>query len=215
MPLANQFKCGANMRRIEAIVFDLGNVLISVHEDRALERICARTGKTLGEIEHYILTTPFVTQLALGQLAPRRFFEIVAGDLGFTGDEAEFAAIWAEVFEPIDEMIQLTRKLKGRLPRYILSNSNAIHIEYVLAHYPFMHELEGWVFSHEVGLMKPDRRIYDWTAQRFGLTPARTVFIDDIPANVEAARAAGWQAIPHCHPAATRAELTKRGVASI
>lgn len=203
------------MNRIDAVVFDLGNVLISVHEERALERLCARTGKTLGAVENYILTTPFATQLAMGQVAPREFFEIVRRDLEFPGDYAEFAAIWSEVFEPMAEMIQLARQLKGRVPRYILSNTNAIHIESVLARYPFLHEMEGWVFSHEVGLMKPDRRIYELTAQRFGLTPARTVFIDDLPANVAGAAAAGWQAIQQRSAEETRAELTKRGVAGI
>ncbi|TDT32700.1 HAD family hydrolase [Naumannella halotolerans] len=52
----------------------------------------------------------------------------------------------------------------------------------------------GGVFSAEVGLMKPDPRIYRFTSERIGVDPSQLIFFDDRPANVEAARTAGWRA---------------------
>ena len=203
------------MSGIEAIIFDLGNVLIAVDEARALDRMAARTGKTRRELEGYVMLTPFMNQLALGELSPQRFYEIVRRDTGLDGDFAEFARIWAEIFTPIEPMIALARQLKGRVTRVILSNTNAIHMDYVFGKFPIVREVEGLVLSHEVGLLKPDPRIYELALQRFGLRAERTVFIDDIPTNVEGARAAGLRGI-HCqNPDQVRLELTKLGIAGI
>jgi putative hydrolase of the HAD superfamily len=53
------------------------------------------------------------------------------------------------------------------------------------------------VYSHEVGLLKPDLRIFELAATRLAVQPDEIVFLDDQPGHVEAARAAGWQAVRH------------------
>ena len=200
---------------IEAVIFDLGNVLIAVDETRALDRMAARTGKTRRELEGYVMLTPFVNQLARGELSSQQFFEIVRRDTGFDSDFAGFARIWSDIFTPIEPMIALARRLKGRVKRLILSNTNAIHMDYVLGKFPIVREVEGLVLSYEVGLLKPDPRIYELTLRRFALRAEQTVFIDDIPANVDGARAAGLHGI-HCqNPDQVRLELTKLGVPDI
>ena len=200
---------------IEAVIFDLGNVLIAVDETRALDRMAARTGKTRRELENYVMLTPSVNQLARGELSSQRFFEIVRKDTGFDGDFAEFARIWSDIFTPIEPTIALARRLKGQVTRLILSNTNAIHMDYVLGKFPIVREFEGLVLSHEVGLLKPDPRIYELTLQRFGLRAGCVVFIDDIPTNVEGARAVGLHGIHYQNPDQVRLELTKLGVAGI
>ena len=200
---------------IKAVIFDLGNVLIAVDETRALDRMATRAGKTRRELEGYVMLTPFVNQLARGELSSEQFFEIMRRDTGFDGDFAEFARIWSDIFTPIEPMIALARRLKGRVTRLILSNTNAIHMDYVLGKFPIVREVEGLVLSHEVGLLKPDLRIYELTLQRFGLRAERAVFIDDIPTNVEGARAAGLHGIHYQNPDQARLELTKLGVPGI
>jgi HAD superfamily hydrolase (TIGR01509 family) len=51
------------------------------------------------------------------------------------------------------------------------------------------------VYSHEVGLSKPDPRVYALTCERLGVSPQEVVFLDDTPRIVEGALAAGWQAV--------------------
>jgi FMN phosphatase YigB (HAD superfamily) len=51
------------------------------------------------------------------------------------------------------------------------------------------------VYSHEVGLAKPDPRFYSLTCERLAATPSDMVFLDDVPEAVETARRAGWQAV--------------------
>lgn len=53
------------------------------------------------------------------------------------------------------------------------------------------------VYSHEVGLAKPDPAAYELTTRRLGVEPAEVLFLDDVEANVDAARAFGWHAVLH------------------
>jgi FMN phosphatase YigB (HAD superfamily) len=109
-------------------------------------------------------------------------------------------------------MISLAESLKGKLPRYLLSNTNILHMERILAEQPFLHGFDGHVLSYEVGLLKPDPKIYEHTLARIGLRAEQTAFIDDLKPNVEAARSVGMHAIQHHDVAATRQWLTKLGV---
>jgi len=63
------------------------------------------------------------------------------------------------------------------------------------------------VYSHEVGLKKPDPAIYALAERRLGVRPGEIVFLDDVPGHVEAARAAGWHAVQH--------ESTPRSIAEL
>jgi HAD superfamily hydrolase (TIGR01509 family) len=203
------------MNGIDAIIFDLGNVLLAFDESRAVERLAARTGRTRQQIDEYARGTPHVTELALGKVTKLRFFHTVAKDLAFDGTYGEFALLWSEIFTPIDPMIALAESLKNRLPRLLLSNTNAIHMDYVFEHYPFLQDFDAHVLSHEVGLLKPDPAIFQHALRTYGLTAARTVFLDDVAANAEVARHAGMQAIHYQNPDQARAELTKLGVSPI
>lgn len=73
--------------------------------------------------------------------------------------------------------------------------------------------LEGVVVSGETGLAKPDPRIFELTARRFGLTPSRTVFADDSVPNVEAAARVGFDAVVFTSADRLRADLVARGLA--
>jgi len=200
---------------IDAIIFDLGNVLLAFDESRAARRLAERTGKTLSEINAYALSTPYVTELSIGKLSKKTFFHTVAKDLAFNGTYEEFAELWSDIFTPIEPMVALTKSLHQRLPRLVLSNTNAIHVDYVLEHYPFLHDFDAHVFSHEVGLLKPDPAIFQHALQKYGLTAERTVFVDDIAANADAARRLGMKAVHFNNPDQARTELTNLGISPI
>jgi HAD superfamily hydrolase (TIGR01509 family) len=203
------------MNGVDAVIFDLGNVLIAVYEQRGAARFAERTGKTAAEVEAYFRATPHTTELALGKQTRRQFYRTVAHDLGFAGSYEEFADAWSDVFEPIEPMVELAQSLAERRPRLILSNTNVIHMEFIAARYSWVMEFDALILSHEVGLLKPDRAIYDLAVQRTGLPAERVLFIDDLQANVDGARAAGLQAVRFENAGQVRQELTNRGVLTI
>jgi 2-haloacid dehalogenase len=90
-----------------------------------------------------------------------------------------------------------------------LSNWSAEMFPVARERFDFLAWFEGIVVSGEVGVSKPDRRIFEHLAERFGIEPAATVFIDDSPANIDAAAALAFRAIQFTDATALRLELTR------
>ena len=78
--------------------------------------------------------------------------------------------------------------------------------------FPFLNAFRGITVSAEIGLMKPELAIYRHHEKTFGLDPAATLFFDDSAANVEGARAAGWNAELFTGADKMRADLARYGV---
>ena len=84
--------------------------------------------------------------------------------------------------------------LTGRMPVYGISNFSRELFDRTLPVYPFLSAFTGLVLSGDENLTKPDARIYRLLCERYGLPPERCMFIDDSPANVDAARGVGMKA---------------------
>ena len=130
--------------------------------------------------------------------------ERTATRLSLPGDalHAMLAPI-GERLTPIPETVALLdalrhrRDTRGDVRLYYLSNMPAPYARVLEERHDFIGWFDGGVFSGDVKLVKPQHEIYELLAMRHGLRAQDTVFIDDLPANVEAARALGWRAI-HC-----------------
>jgi 2-haloacid dehalogenase len=93
-----------------------------------------------------------------------------------------------------------------------LSNWSAEMFPVARARFDFLSWFEGIVISGEVGVNKPDRRIFEQLIRQFEIEPARAVFIDDSLANVEAASGLGFRAIRFTDANGLRRELVRLGV---
>jgi len=102
-------------------------------------------------------------------------------------------------------------------PLYLLSNAPDLLDAWLRGRaaqrHPFLGLFRDYVVSGEVKCSKPDRAIYDLACTTGGFRPEDAVFIDDVAANVDGARAAGWSAIHHRSAAETAAELRAMGFA--
>ncbi|MER8456938.1 HAD family phosphatase [Mesorhizobium sp. M0915] len=78
--------------------------------------------------------------------------------------------------------------------------------------FPFLERPRGITVSAEIGLIKPDRAIYDHHVAAFGLEPSATLFIDDSQKNVDGAKAAGWQSVLFTDAKTLRADLARLGI---
>ena len=197
---------------IDAILFDLGNVLLTLDWERAAGRLSERAGRSAGELLAYAQAAPAVRELSVGRISRQEFFQECVRGLGFRGSAGEFEEMWSDMFHPNEPMLALARSLKGKLPRVLLSNTNAIHMRAIFARFPELGELEGHVLSHEVGYEKPDPRIYQHALRRHRLRASRTVFVDDLAENVAGAQAVGLRAIQYRDAAQTLAALAALGV---
>lgn len=92
---------------------------------------------------------------------------------------------------------------------FYLSNMPLRYAEALERREAFFARFSDGIFSSRVKLTKPDPAIFDLATQRFGVAPAQTVLIDDVAANVAAARAQGWQAVQFIDAAQCEAELLR------
>jgi putative hydrolase of the HAD superfamily len=116
--------------------------------------------------------------------------------------------------QPMPETVALLRRLHAQGRRlHFLSNMPAPYAEHLEREHDFLRCFESGVISARVKLIKPEPAIFATAADRFGAEPRELLFIDDVPANVLAARAAGWQAVQFIDAADCEARLSEAGCA--
>lgn len=180
---------------IKSFIFDIGNVLLPFDFSIAMRRLEPRCGTPLEEALK--ISKPVQHALEMGEISRADFLRQITELIRFTGTEEEFSGIWQDIFTENTAMSELVQSLNGRYPLYLLSNTNDIHVEFFTRVYPVFRHFSGAVYSHEEKCMKPGREIFEVAMQKFGITPAETVFIDDLPANVQTARELGFTAIQY------------------
>ncbi len=120
-------------------------------------------------------------------------------------------AVPAEL-QPLPATVALLRRLRDDGRRlFFLSNMPQPYAEHLEREHAFVGWFADGVFSARVHLIKPEAEIFALAARRFGVPPAQLVFIDDMPANVEAALQAGWNALQFVDAADCEAQLRGQG----
>jgi 2-haloacid dehalogenase len=111
---------------------------------------------------------------------------------------------------PIAGTVEILAELRERgTPLYGLSNFSAETFPPTFQRFDFLRWLHGMVISGEVGVIKPDPRIYEILLARFAIDPHRAVYIDDVAANVEGARPFGIHGVHFTTPVVLREELVR------
>jgi HAD superfamily hydrolase (TIGR01509 family) len=196
-----------------AVVFDLGKVLVDFDYGIAARRFAARGRMTIQEIAQYINQSSLFVQYELGAVTTRQFYAEICRVTGFRGELAEFSEFFADIFFPIEPMLQLQATLRRRgLPAYIFSNTNELAVEHIRRRFPFYANFDGYILSYQHGAMKPDARLYEVVELQSAHRGAEILYLDDRPENVAAGAARGWQVILHQTPEETRAAIQKLGL---
>jgi HAD superfamily hydrolase (TIGR01509 family) len=191
-----------------AIVFDLGKVLVDFDYSIAARKIAARSAKPPENLHAFLGSSPLLVEYESGRLTRAQFFAAVRDAVGFRGDLDEFGKFFAEIFSPIEPMIALHAELRQRgLPVFIFSNTNDLAIEHIRRDFPFFNDFDGYIFSYEVGAMKPDAKIYEALENLTGKRGADLIYIDDRAENIDTAVKRGWRTILHETPEKTHAAL--------
>lgn len=184
---------------IRNVVFDFGNVFVRWSPGEVIERCF---GLTAGTQENHdravaVFRTPIWLALNRGEVTVAEAQQVYRTEHGLS--EAEAQALFQHIFDhevPIEGTEDIARRLKAAgLRLFGLTDNVRELVEHLRQQYPFYGLLEGVVVSADVGVLKPDPRIFHHLLTSYALDPAETVFLDDMPANVEGARRAGMQAL--------------------
>jgi HAD superfamily hydrolase (TIGR01509 family) len=179
--------------RIEAVIFDIGNVLVLFDWQLAEQQIRSRIGNDTEEARGELVLLK--ERYEVGQVSREAFLRGAIRILDFRGRTDEFAAIWNSVFSPNEAMEEFIVRLKESSPLYLLSNTSELHLTYLEERFQILRHFADGVYSFRVQCAKPDRKIFEIAAKRFGVTPSRTLFVDDLEPNIESAADYGFQAI--------------------
>ena len=204
------------MRRVarEIVVFDLGGVLIDWDPRHLYRKLFAGDEAAM---EHF-LATVCTHEWHRHHDAGRSFAEGARLLKAEHPDRAElidaFGARQDEMIAgQIDDAVAILQNLRNLgVPLYALSNWPAEDFSSVRRRFDFLGWFQGILISGAVGIIKPDPRMYELLLERFAIDPQRAVYIDDVAANVDAARPFGIHAIHFTTPAALRAELVGLGL---
>ena len=194
-------------------MFDLGNVLVDFDYGIAMQRIAARSDRSAGQLRQFLKETSLAVRFETGRITSEQFFAEVRGAIGFRGNLQEFSQYFSDIFTPNEPMVELHASLrKHGIPAYIFSNTNALQIGYIRGRFPFFSRFDGYVYSFEHGVMKPNHGLYEVVERVTGLRGPEIIYLDDLPENVAAGTARGWRSIRHESPDASRAALAAAGL---
>lgn len=201
------------MQRVDAIIFDVGNVLYQWD----IRNLYAKLIDDPAELDHFvghIVTAEWHFQHDAG----RPLAEMVAELTAEHPDHAElighYVPRWLETIPgPVPGMLDLAEKLALLgYPLFGITNFGVEFWDMFRPTAPIFDLFRDIVVSGAEKLVKPDPAIYRLAIDRFGIDPARTLFIDDRQDNVESATACGLQGHVFRDHATLEAELIARGV---
>ena len=201
------------MTPAKAIVFDLGKVLVDFDYSIAGRKLAARATITATELGRFLLGVPLIVNYETGLITSEEFYREIKAASGFLGDLEEFTSLFADIFTPIEPMIQLHADLRSRgFPTYIFSNTNDLAVRFIRQNFPFFNQFEDYILSYEHQSMKPDTRLYEVVEARSRARGSDILYIDDRPENIVAGAARGWQTILQESPEKTRAAIEELGL---
>jgi putative hydrolase of the HAD superfamily len=188
---------------IDTLVLDFGAVLLPLNETltwKGFEDLGAKGPlREASEIFEKFETGSINQDLFLDRINPHFFRPIFRNDL--------ISAWNAMLISPIqDEIIDLLKGLKKRYRLFLLSNTNALHIANIKKQSgPFLYaqfyaQFEAVLYSHELGLRKPEPEIFEHLINTYKLTPENCLYVDDKLENIEAGEAINFK-VWHFKPA--------------
>ena len=181
----------------DALLFDLGRVVIDIDFSKALACWAAHAGCEPAAIAARFVRDQAYRDHETGTLSDEAYFGCLRTSLGIALTDAQFLEGWNAIFAgEMPEIDDLLARAGKRLPLYAFSNTNRPHVaHFSIAYASVLRHFRQLYLSSSIGLRKPDRAAYDHVIGAIGLPASRIVFFDDLAENVEGARACGLCAV--------------------
>jgi len=204
------------LTKIDTVIFDLGSVLIGWDPYpvllKAFNNDPIKTRWFLDTICHMEWNNTLDTGKSFEQAKKERIAEYP--------EYAEYIAVYLDKWEDmllgaIKGTLEIFKAMKksGNFKLFAITNWSAEKFPIARRKYDFLSWFEDIVVSGEIGIVKPDKRIYEYAVERFKLnTPETAVFIDDRLENIEAAAEFGIKGIHYKNPQQLESELKDLGI---
>jgi 2-haloacid dehalogenase len=202
------------MAEVKAIIFDLGGVLIDWNPRYVYRQIF----KTEEEVEWFlenVTTSDWNEQQDAGYPLHKATEELIAKHPEWESQIKAYYGRWLEMLgDAIHDTVEIFRKLKesGNYKLYALTNWSAETFPHAKQRFEFLGWFDGIVVSGEEKIRKPFPEFYKVLIDRYNLSPAETLFIDDNLRNVKAAEKIGLKGIYFKNPQELAVKLNELGM---
>ena len=181
--------------KIQAILFDLGKVLVDFNFDTGVQALHAACSISRGRLEEVLWDENWIHRYERGEVSTSEFHSYLCDTADLKLDFESFCQTWSSVFLPgmiVSE--SLLAALKRTYPLILISNTNEVHIDFVRTNYRFLDYFDHHVFSYEVRSLKPEREIFERAIAVSGHPAEALFFTDDREENISAATELGINA---------------------
>jgi len=179
-------------------IFDMGNVIIDIDFKRVLGVWSHLSGTPLATLMERFSMGEVFQKHERGEISDEQFAADLCHEMGIALSFEQFSAGWQAIFVGLrPEVITVFKKLREEGHRVVvLSNTNRLHLDFWPQHYPEIEaNTDAMYLSQNLGMRKPEPEIFQHVLEKEGFSASQTVFFDDVAENIEAARAAGIEAV--------------------
>jgi putative hydrolase of the HAD superfamily len=183
-------------RKVRAVIFDIGRVLIRIDVGRAMKGLASGTSLSPQELWSAIEQDPRWKDWQEGRISARNWHLHVKQRFGGPATFEQFTDAWNLALDPEPILSnKLFEKLSKSYRLGLLSNTDPIHVTHMESRYDFFSYFRVRIYSCAIGAAKPNPLIYREALRACRVRAEEAVYIDDISAYVEAARRLGMTGI--------------------
>jgi len=195
--------------KIKAVFFDFGGVIQRTEYQAPRQQLAQRFGMEYEDIDNVVFNSPTAKQATVGEISVEKHWEAVAKRLKV--DKKEIAKVEAEFFagDLVDlSILDYLRSLRPRFVTGLISNAWSDMREY-LVRKKINDAFDHLTISAEIGVAKPEAKIYQLALEQAQVKAGEAVFVDDVLANIEACEEVGMKGIHFKDPHASMEQLKK------
>ena len=184
---------------VKNIIFDFGGVILDIDPERTMNEFVTLGFSSFEKLMSPVFVESIIAKFEKGILTPELFRQKLRSFMGIEVTDQEIDYAWnALLYDIPKERIEIIEKVKENYNIYLLSNSNEIHYDLFVrdlqlrfGYREFDELFHKAYFSFDLHLLKPNPEIYEFVINQHGMIPEETLFIDDKPENIDAAKKLG------------------------
>jgi epoxide hydrolase-like predicted phosphatase len=194
---------------IKAVFFDLGGVIVRTEFQTPRQQLADRLGMDLDDLYKLVFDSETSNRASVGKISSEEHWAFVMQRL--KRPDSEVAAIRRDFFagDIIDRtLLDYIRSLRGKYKTGVISNAWGDLRDYIVRE-KFEDAFDKIIISAEVGVMKPEAKIFRIALEQFGVSPNEAVFVDDVYTNIQGCEKVGMKGIYFKDPETALQQLKK------
>lgn len=198
--------------KIKNIIFDLGNTLI-YYDFYYFYNGVAQLERRLNvnKFVKHITEKKLDRDLFTGRINHKQFFKILKKKFNLKIGFKDFIYLYSDIFWENAQMLKFLEKLleEKNYKVFLLSNTDSAHYNFIANNYPIIKLIKNRILSYKIKMVKPEKKIFKYVMNKYGLKPKETILIDDVKENILSASKCGIKTIHYKSHKKFQRELNK------